>query len=184
MRMRLFFGLSLPPAVRAAAAACADAAKQSIPGRYAPAENYHITLAFLGEVPPDQLDRACAVLADVIRGFPAPRITLLAPDHFGRAQNGILILRAASCPPLDPLHDALISALQSAGLPADPGPFSPHITLARHADVTGGLPPAPKPLSFSPVCAHVFLSARNDQGILTYTPIASAAFADRVHPTS
>ena len=50
--MRLFFGLSLPGDVRAVTRACAESAALSIPGRYPPAENHHVTLAFLGEVPP------------------------------------------------------------------------------------------------------------------------------------
>lgn len=175
--MRLFFGLSLPPDIRLAAAACAAQAQAAIPGRYAPAENYHITLAFIGEVSEDRLPDAHAVLESAVCRFPAPRITLLAPDHFGRAQNGILILRAASDPPLEPLHDLLIRSLISSGLPADPGPFAPHITLARHADVTRGLPRVPEPLSFAARKAHVYLSARNQDGVLAYTPIASAAFS-------
>jgi len=175
--MRLFFGLSLPPEIRAAASACAGEAQRIIPGRYALAENYHITLAFIGEVPEERLPDALTVLTDSIAAFPAPRITLLAPGHFGRAQNGILILRAASEPPLEPLHDALVNNLTAAGLPADPGPFSPHITLARHADVTGGMPAAPAALSFTAESAHVFLSARDEQGVLRYTPIAGTAFA-------
>lgn len=175
--MRLFFGLSLPADIRAAAAACAAQAQGIIPGRYTPEENYHITLAFIGEVPENRLGDAHAVLQACIRDFPAPRVTLLAPDHFGRAQNGILILRAASSPALEPLHEHLVRALASVNLPADPGPFAPHITLARHADVTRGLPPIPPPLSFTAQEAHVFLSARNDQGALAYTPITSAPFA-------
>lgn len=175
--MRLFFGLDLPDSVRAAAAACAKEAMGIIPARYTPAENYHITLAFLGEVEESRLPEAVSVLRTCAARFPAPRVTLLAPDHFGRAQNGILILRAASSPALEPLHDALVRALLSQDLPADPGPFAPHITLARHADVTGGLPPAPPPLSFTAERAHVFLSARNAQNVLAYTPIADADFA-------
>ena len=175
--MRLFIGLALPDDIRAAAAACAENAARIIPGRYAPAENYHITLAFIGEVPPERLDDAKAVLNKAVSAFPAPRVTLLAPGHFGRMHNGILILRAASEPPLEPLHDALIRRLADAGLPSDPGPFSPHITLARHADVTKGFPPAPGPLSFTAESAYLFLSARNEQNILAYTPIAGAGFA-------
>lgn len=176
--MRLFFGLSLPDRIRAAAAQFAGEAQRLIPGRYTLKENYHITLAFLGDVPPERLGEAQTVLAESICRFPAPRITLLSPGHFGRAQNGILILGAASDPPLEPLHETLVNALSARNLPADPGPFSPHITLARHADVTMGFPPPPAPLSFTAEKAHVFLSARNAQGVLSYTPIASAAFAE------
>ena len=129
--MRLFFGLSLPDEIRAEAARCALDAQQTIPGRYSPMENYHITLAFIGDVPQERLPDAQAVLSKTIARFPAPRITLDKPGHFGRAQNGILILHAKAKPALAPLHDALVKNLNAAALPADPGPFSPHITLAR-----------------------------------------------------
>lgn len=178
--MRLFFGLSLPAEIRKAAAACAQSAAACIPGRYTPAENYHITLAFIGEVPQERLPLAQHVLMDCAVGFPAPQVTLGNPGHFGRAQNGILILHVHASPALDPLHSALCSALAACGLPADPGPFSPHITLARHADVTRGLPASPPPLTFTADRAHLFLSARDDHGVLRYTPLFPARFAPSV----
>ena len=174
--MRLFFGLSLPDEIRAATAACAAAAQQTIPGRYALAENHHITLAFLGEVPEDRLGDVQRVLEGCV-SFPAPRLTLDGFSHFGRAENGILILRVKSKPALDSLHDVLIAALRAEGLPADPGPFSPHITLARHACVGEETPSCPA-LSFTARQAHVFLSARDADNILRYTPIYTAPFRD------
>lgn len=176
--MRLFFGLTLPAPIRSATAAYARDAQSAIPGRYADAANHHITLAFLGEAPPERLPEARAVLARVAAGFPAPHLTLGEPAHFGRAQNAILILRVHSTPALEPLHAALTEALLGAGLPADPGPFSPHITLARHAVLPGRLPPPPGPLSFTAHTAHVFLSARDGAGVLAYTPLFAAPFAN------
>ena len=174
--MRLFFGLSLPPQIRAATADCALQAQQTIPGRYALAENHHITLAFLGETPPERFEAACGVLARCAADFPAPRLTLDGFSHFGRAQNGILILRVKSEPALDALHARLISALHEEGLPADPGPFCAHITLARHAQIPDILPSCPA-LSFEAAQAHVFLSARDSKNILRYTPLHSVPFA-------
>ncbi|MGN0996305.1 MAG: RNA 2',3'-cyclic phosphodiesterase [Candidatus Ventricola sp.] len=181
--MRLFFGLTLPAPVRDATAAYARDARSAIPGRYADAANHHITLAFLGEVPPERLPEARAVLARVAAGFPAPRLTLDGPGYFGRAQNAIFILRVRSVPSLDPLHAALTDALLRAGLPADPGPFSPHITLARHAAMPACLPPPPGPLSFTAQAAHVFSSARNETGTLAYTPLSAVPFA-KISPVS
>ncbi|MBR4039253.1 MAG: RNA 2',3'-cyclic phosphodiesterase [Clostridia bacterium] len=172
--MRLFFGLSLPDHIRAVTAACALEAGRRIPGRYALPENHHITLAFLGEVPKERLGDACRVLDGCV-SFPAPVLTLSGYDHFGRAENGILILRVKSKPALDGLHETLISALRGEGLPADPGPFSPHITLARHAQIAGGFPACPT-LSFTAGCAHVYLSARGADGILRYTPLHTVPF--------
>ena len=162
--MRLFFGLSLPDDIRAATAACAAAAQKTIPGRYALSENHHITLAFLGDVPPERLPDAQRVL-DGCMSFPAPQLTLDGFSHFGRSENGILILRVKSKPALDSLHDVLIGALQAEDLPADIGPFSPHITLARHARMPQNLPSCPL-LSFTAENAHIFLSARDEENVL------------------
>lgn len=174
--MRLFFGLSLPDDVRAVTRACAEAAAACVSGRYALAENHHITLAFLGEVPPERLPDARDVLARCAAAFPAPVLTLDSFDCFGRRTNGILILRVRSEPPLGPLHDRLVRALAQADLPADPGPFSPHITLARHASLPDTLPVCP-PASFRATSSHVFLSARDEAGVLRYTPLETVSFA-------
>ena len=174
--MRLFFGLSLPPSAREATADYARRAAQAVPGRYALPDNHHITLAFLGEVPPERLPDARDVLARCAAAFPAPVLTLCGFDHFGRRENAILILRVHSEPPLGPLHDRLVRALAQADLPADPGPFSPHITLARHAALPDALPACP-PVSFTATQAHVFLSARDTAGVLRYTPLETVSFA-------
>ena len=174
--MRLFFGLTLPPHVREATDAYARRASCSIPGRYAPGGNHHLTLAFLGEVEPQRVQEAAAILAACAGAFPAPQVTVTAPSHFGRAENAILILRAESEPPLAPLHDALCDALRAALLPCDPGPFSPHVTLARHARLSGAQMPPFSPVRFKAAQAHVFLSARDSQNVLRYTPIAEASF--------
>lgn len=174
--MRLFFGLSLPEEIRRAAAKRADDCRRQIPGRYTLEENYHITLAFLGDVLQERLPDAQQALASVIQNTPSPELTLGRTDYFGRQQNGILILRVCSEPALDSLHNALIQQLLAAGLPSDCGPFSPHITLARHASIPGGVLPEGEALRFSPREAHVFLSARDDANILRYTPLFSTPF--------
>lgn len=174
--MRLFFGLSLPDDIRAVTRACAEAAAPSIPGRYALPENHHVTLAFLGDVPSERAGDARDVLARCAAAFPAPALTLDGFGCFGRRTNGILILRVKSDPPLAPLHDWLVRALHTADLPADPGPFSPHITLARHAVIPDALPACPS-VSFSCGQAHVFLSARDEAGVLRYTPLDTVSFA-------
>ena len=173
--MRLFFGLSLPEEVREVTRRCAMEAQRVIPGKYALGENHHITLAFLGDVPEERLEDAKRVLEGCI-SFPAPRLTLCGFSHFGRAENGILILKVKSEPALDTLHEVLVSALEAEGLPADRGPFSPHITLARHACVGEVFPDCPA-VSFAADRAHVFLSARDGENVLRYTPLYSVPFA-------
>lgn len=175
--MRLFFGLSLPDDVREVTASCAAQAKACIPGRYTLPENHHMTLAFLGEAPEERLPDARDVLARCAEDFPAPKLMLSGFSHFGRRGNGILILQVKSEPALDALHNRLVHALCEAGLPADRGPFSPHITLARHADVTRGYPVCPH-AAFEAGQAHVFLSARDEADILRYTPLYTVSFRE------
>lgn len=174
--MRLFFGLSLPDAVHQAVCGRAAACRKAIEGRYVREENYHMTLAFLGDVPENRINDAAEILRRCVSGMPAPRLTLGETSYFGRAANAILIVRVTSEPSLDSLHGALVQALEKAGLPFDPGPFSPHITLARHARAEGLSLPSGPAISFVPDKAHLYLSARNAEDILTYTPIASAFF--------
>ena len=180
--MRLFYGLSLPDDIRAEAAFAARRAEARMPGRYGVPSNYHITLAFLGEVAPERLPDAQALLAGHIAQMPAPSIPLGPVDFFGRAVHAILFLRALCNPPLDALRNALAADAQACGLPVDPGPFAPHITLARHAQTTTEALAAVSvsPLSFAPKSAHLFLSARDDADALRYTPLFSADFASFV----
>ena len=51
--MRLFIGIALPATVRQALSGAAKTMESRMPGRYVPMENYHITLAFLGETDAD-----------------------------------------------------------------------------------------------------------------------------------
>ena len=177
--MRLFFGLSLPDPARRAVAAFAAQAQFAVPGRYVPAENYHVTLAFLGEVLPQRLAQAQETLARCAQAFPPPQLSPAGAALFGKRQNGILVLRYDSGPDLTPLHGALIEALRAQELPADPGPFTPHVTLARHAraqeDTLRALG-APAAAGFDAAAAHVFLIARDTEGILRYTPLFSTPF--------
>ena len=174
--MRLFYGLSLPDFIREETARAAQ--NEEISGRYSLVSNHHITLAFLGEVPPERLQDAQQILSEYVSAFPAPKLTLGKADYFGKPDNGILILRVKSEPDLTPLHHALISACIQNHLSADSGAFSPHITLARHAQTTPQTLSriTPKPLSFTPECAHLFLSARDEQDVLRYTPLFSVPF--------
>lgn len=181
--MRIFFGLSLPGLACCAVESLSREGQALIPGRYTLPGNHHLTLAFLGDVPKERLPDAQDVLARCAAVFPAPRIAVSGADFFGSAQNAILILRAGSQPDLASLHDALTGALSEASLPFSPGPFSPHITLARHARTT---PEALSRLSedakrvpaFTVPCAHLFLSARDEEDVLRYTPLFRAGFLD------
>lgn len=181
--MRLFFGLSPSDEARLSVSALSRRAEALNPGRYTIPQNYHITLAFLGDVPQARLHDAQEALERCVSRFPAPYVAPGRLDYFGRAQNGILILRCESDPDLAPLHEALTKELQARSLPFDSGPFAPHITLARHARIEED---ALRALScsvpaFTCARAYLYLSARDESGVLRYTPLSGAAFLPPLH---
>ncbi|MHA6346150.1 RNA 2',3'-cyclic phosphodiesterase [Roseivivax sp. CAU 1761] len=99
-------------------------------GRTVPAENMHLTLAFLGEVPAAELAEAAAALEDLA----PPRFSyrLAGVTSFGNAQRGHAVaLAAEGGAPLRDLHDRVRSRLAGAGLALERRRFRPHVTFAR-----------------------------------------------------
>ncbi len=138
---RLFFALRPGSAERVA---LADWASQ-LPtrgGRRVPADNIHLTLAFLGaRRDPEQVCFEQAALS--VRG---PPFTLVVDriGYFARAR--VLWAGPSRSPPeLPDLVQGLNRALEPCGYVPDPRPFQPHVTLARK---TGPPPAALTP----PVC--------------------------------
>ena len=126
--MRLFVGLELPWEVRQRMALLMGA---GIPGaRWVPAENYHLTLRFIGEAPrhlAEEIDHALAALK-----APSVALTLAGIGTFakgGRSQS--LWLGVARSEPLERLQSKIETALQRCGLEPERRRFQPHVTLAR-----------------------------------------------------
>lgn len=125
--MRLFVGLELPAELRSRLAVLAG----GVPGaRWVPAENYHITLRFIGEVAAHQaeeIDHGLAALR--ARRFP---LVLAGVGTFSRAgRETTLWVGVERSPPLDLLHSKIETACQRAGLEPERRRFAPHLTLAR-----------------------------------------------------
>lgn len=133
--MRTFLALELPEQFKDETAGMARQLSAVVDARYTPRENYHITLAFLGETSEVQVRDAIDALeetASVISPIP------LLPDgigKFGKSHNATLWLGIAKDPELMELAEKLRGALNERGIDFDEKAFLPHITLARHADI-------------------------------------------------
>ncbi|CAO1669412.1 RNA 2',3'-cyclic phosphodiesterase [Salinicola sp. NYA28a] len=128
---RLFFALWPDDASRRALAAEAQRLAPLCGGYPLPAENMHITLAFLGNVDETRL----APLVALAQGWPALQgeWTLDRLGHFPQPR----IVWAGSQMP----HDALLTldaelwqALSRHGFTAPQRDFTPHVSLVRQAD--------------------------------------------------
>lgn len=99
-------------------------------GRRIAAEKSHATLAFLGDVPQEQFDALSRAPHDLqAKSF---ELVLDQPRYW--KDNRIAFAGSSHAPPeLGKLADSLRERLQCAGLPFDPKPFVPHVTLLREA---------------------------------------------------
>ena len=123
--MRLFVSISLCEAMKKNVMYHKNILKNaSVGGRYQSSENYHITLAFIGEY--DDLDKVIAALKKV--RFESVEITAGGLSSFGStyfvrvtSENGVL----------DRLADAVRDELNREGIPFDKKNFKGHVTVGR-----------------------------------------------------
>ena len=139
--------------------------RASMPGRFIPRENWHVTLAFLGDVPEATLPDVEDALDEAAKGI--GRVTL-APDRlgkFGRSADASFWLGLADAPCLTALVTRIREELRAREIGFDDRPFLPHITLARRARIPKGeLPPLPFPVPAQATRVAVFKSTLSREG--------------------
>jgi len=124
----VFFALVPPPSLRQSLAVLADDVAQRAHGRPIPAENLHITVAFVGTWPLSGLSRWVDAGERCAAG--PMHVTLDTLGGFRRA--GVAWLGSSAAPgPLRDLGHCLNAELADAGIVND-RPFHPHLTLARN----------------------------------------------------
>jgi 2'-5' RNA ligase len=132
---RLFFALWPDAALRAATVAATARTVATAGGRAVSPDDLHVTLAFLGELPPDRVAAALAVgraIAGAERGIGGTQ-TFDRVVQWGR--RGPLVLEATRVEAgLAELQRALADALLAAGFALDRRDFRPHVTLSRRPD--------------------------------------------------
>jgi len=99
-------------------------------GKPVPAENFHVTLLFLGDVDAEQVPAICAAVDQLRRPVAPPRLLLDRLQVWPRASA--LVLEAQQAPAaLLQLVYGLQQALLPLGVEAASREYRPHLTLAR-----------------------------------------------------
>ena len=129
--MRLFIAIQLIEEMRNLLGDIQDSYRRmAVRGNYTPAENLHLTLAFIGEY--DDPDKVLEALEAV--SFQPFRISLDRTGCFGDLHwAGI-----ADSPQLENLVKQIRHALADAGIPFDKKRFRAHITFLRRATFPRG----------------------------------------------
>ena len=106
---------------------------QALRGSFTRPENFHLTLAFLGETPEEKLQS----LFDIIGEIQSPPfdIPFNRTGCFTHSRKELWWIGAEpDCPGLPiikAIHRQLIDRLEKEGFSVDKRPFNPHITLGR-----------------------------------------------------
>lgn len=122
--MRAFIAIPVPDHMKKALiGALHDLKKQGTQGRFIPAQNYHITVAFLGEV------KEIAKIKEIMSAFPVEK-SRLSFDGFEITKDQIRMKIKANQKIKKYVSD-LRNALKAEGFLTDSDKFEPHITVLR-----------------------------------------------------
>jgi 2'-5' RNA ligase len=129
--MRLFVALVPPPSVReevAHAVARLPSAIRAQLKRIGP-ERYHLTLAFLGDVPEEHTAPLVSCLSAVAVAAPPLRLHVAGSGHF--AERVLWLGLRGDTKPMQTLAASVTDAVTASGLDLQQKPYRPHLTVAR-----------------------------------------------------
>jgi len=167
-RIRLFIAFQLPPAtvgelVEWQCEHLHGAAQRAAAGaRIVPRTNLHVTVAFLGSRPADEIPEIAGALAEAAGAIEAVR---LRPVGYRETRSVGMIV----CEDVTGAATALAAALQErlqrlGGYPRESKLWQPHVTVLRFKDRPGLAPPTENIRSISVVRAALYSSALRPSG--------------------
>lgn len=135
--MRAFIALEMPEEFVDAAQGMARSLEQVADGRFVPAQNYHLTLAFLGEIGEEEARGAMAAMDEACRAAGPVPVGADGLGSFGKRAG--LWVSVAKDPELMALAERLRGCLREHGVAFDDAnSFLPHVTLARRIRLPKG----------------------------------------------
>jgi 2'-5' RNA ligase len=102
--------------------------------RWVDPQQFHATLAFLGDVDDTELNRVCRAVAEVVAGFGPFELSLEGLGTFPgptRPRNFWVGLTGPGVEVLTELQKAVTDAVAAVGYPSQDDRFVPHVTLGR-----------------------------------------------------
>jgi 2'-5' RNA ligase len=137
--VRLFVALNFPASVRDGLwQAAAPLRDRGFPLRWVAADAIHVTVKFLGEVPPERLPGAQVALGRAVAGTRTLVVTIAGFGVFPNEGAPRVVWAGLDAEPaLELLHDATERAFEPLGFAPAGRPFRPHVTLGRGARTAG-----------------------------------------------
>ena len=157
---RIFIGIFLNDAAHGAIDAYVNRLKENVSSddfRFMPAENWHVTLRFLGDISEDKIGEVRDTIKNALPAQSNFEITFNLPIIFPNNKHpSVLALQAACNPALIEFTEKLNHALNRNGCGHDKQSFRPHLSLARvrqrHAVINN-----PAPFEYKMPVEHIVL---------------------------
>ena len=168
--MRAFFGLEIEAATALQIAEWRDR-QLIVDGRPVPPANFHITLAFIGELAESSLERLCRSVDEWLErdGIQGADLDLQAIGYWQKP--GIYWLGPQTWPQqLSQLATKLAGLAARVGGKRDRSPYQPHITLFRGCNTAPPAPVAVPPISL-PYRQFALLESRQGKSGVSYHPL-------------
>lgn len=168
--MRVFIAADLPENLMDALAETQAELRESVNGRYCAPDSFHVTLAFLGNVPAQRLPQIEQCLRDGCARHRAFEARLGELGFFGKRADATLWQGFADPRPFNDLARDVRAELEAAGISFDTKKPKAHITLMRRANLEQGTLPMPQVERGVVSSATVFQSELTPEGAI-YTPL-------------
>ncbi|HZD55258.1 MAG TPA: RNA 2',3'-cyclic phosphodiesterase [Anaerolineales bacterium] len=133
--IRSFIAIDLPPKIQKRLNNVSDQLQnrlESVPVRWVPVENIHLTLKFLGDVSESNLEVLKDVLRTVVSGHQTFEISIGGLGAFPKAKRPRVIWIGVEAPQnLSAVQHSIEAETTRLGYAPEKRPFSPHLTLGR-----------------------------------------------------
>ncbi len=132
--MRAFIAIDLPSNIKDAISKMQEKLKISLPKvSWVAPVNLHLTLKFLGEISPKQLDSINQIISETVKTIPGFKIKLESLGAFPNEACARIIWIGTDQAPkaLEQIAAQLETKIAELGIPKEDRPFRAHITIGR-----------------------------------------------------
>jgi 2'-5' RNA ligase len=132
-KIRTFIAIPLSESIRRTIAQVQRELAEPLPDiRWVRPETIHLTLAFLGDISQESLDKIGNSMLSIGRSFAPFEVRIGDLGAFpSRSRPRVIWIGVERCAPLMELQAALAGTLADLGLPGEDRPYTPHLTLGR-----------------------------------------------------
>jgi RNA 2',3'-cyclic 3'-phosphodiesterase len=135
MMLRTFIAVETPSAIQSAIASSTTSLKNALPRtlvHWVAPQNVHLTLKFLGDVSPANLERLAEALRVETASHGMFSMSVCGLGAFPNSRRARVIWIGLEAPPaLEDLHRGVEAAAAQLGYVPEERPFSPHLTIGR-----------------------------------------------------